>query len=71
MSMLLFVIYLHPLLTRLEQMCGGNNLCVAYADDITVIATSTQQIERMLQLFDSFEKVSGAGLGIVDEKKMK
>ncbi|KXJ74370.1 hypothetical protein RP20_CCG013788 [Aedes albopictus] len=61
LSMLLFVIYLHPLLTRLERICGGD-LCVAYADDITIIATSTDTINRIFQLFDCFELVSGAKL---------
>lgn len=61
MSMLLFVVYLHPLLTRLERTCGGD-LCVAYADDITIIATSTNTIRRIFSLFASYELLSGAKL---------
>ena len=61
MSMILFVLYLHPLLTLIERACGGD-LCVAYADDITVIVTSTRTIERIYQLFDNFASVAGAKL---------
>ncbi|XP_055622180.1 uncharacterized protein LOC129765777 [Toxorhynchites rutilus septentrionalis] len=61
LSMLLFVIYLHPLLTRLERICGGD-ICVAYADDITAIITSTTTINRIFGVFGEFELVAGAKL---------
>lgn len=63
LSMLLFVLYLHPLLTKLENL-SGEDLIVAYADDITVISTSTQRIHTMKELFDRFERVSGAKLNL-------
>lgn len=59
LSMLLFVIYLHPLLSRLERICN-EDLIVAYADDITAICTSVEKIEQMRTTFNSFELVSGA-----------
>jgi hypothetical protein len=61
--MLLFVLYLHPLISRVEGVCSrGGDLCVAYADDITVVATSTYTVERIFQLFECFEIVAGAKL---------
>ena len=59
----LFVLYLHPLVCRLEQACG-NDLLVAYADDISVIVTSSEQIEAMNELFVRFELVAGAKLNV-------
>ncbi|XP_062541831.1 uncharacterized protein LOC134209820 [Armigeres subalbatus] len=50
LSMHLFVLYLHPLVCRLEQVCG-EDLLVAYADDISVIVTSPWQIEAMREVF--------------------
>lgn len=63
LSMLLFVLYLHPLLTKLEGV-SREDLVVAYADDITVISTSTQRIHTMKELIDRFEHVSGARLNL-------
>lgn len=59
LSMHLFVLYLHPLLRELQR-ASGNDLLVAYADDITVIASSLQKIVEMRQLFSRFEEISGA-----------
>lgn len=59
LSMHLFVLYLHPLLRKLEQVCGGD-LIVAYADDISAIVTRVDQIDAMRSLFRSFGRVSGA-----------
>lgn len=56
-----FVLYLHPLLRRLEQVCG-TDLIVAYADDISAIATSNDQLNMMRDLFRRFERVAGARL---------
>ena len=61
LSMLLFCIYMHPLLVRLERVCAGE-LCVAYADDITVIATTIQMVEEMNEVFSCFELAAGAKL---------
>lgn len=61
LSMLLFVLYLHPLLSRLERICG-EDLVVAYADDVTVVCTSIQKIEAMRTLFTQYECAAGAKL---------
>lgn len=61
LSMHLFVIYLHPLLRRLKQVCG-RDLIVAYADDISAIVTSVEQLNAMRNLFRGFGRVSGAVL---------
>ncbi|XP_062558021.1 uncharacterized protein LOC134222893 [Armigeres subalbatus] len=59
LSMHLFVLYLHPLVCRLEQVCG-DDLLVAYADDISVIVTSPWQIEAMREVFRRFGLAAGA-----------
>lgn len=61
LSMHLFVLYLHPLMKQLEQVCG-NDLVVGYADDITVIVTSPAKLERIRELFFQFEQTAGAKL---------
>lgn len=63
LSMHLFVLYLHPLLSRLERICASN-LVVAYADDISVIVTSTSKLQHIHTLFARFELVSGAKLNL-------
>lgn len=63
MSLLLFVLYLHPFLARLELICG-DDLCVAYADDVTVITTSTETIRLIYDLFRRFELAAGAKLNV-------
>ena len=63
LSMILFVIYLHPLVCRLERVCGSD-LLVAFADDISVIITSPSQIEAMNGLFARFETAAGAKLNL-------
>lgn len=61
LSMHLFVIYLHPLVKELESICE-EDLIVAYADDITIICSSTQRVEILRETFTRFELVSGAKL---------
>lgn len=61
LSMHLFVLYLHPLLQRLEQVCGAD-LIVAYADDISAIVTRVEQLDEMRNLFRSFGRFAGARL---------
>ncbi|XP_062717027.1 uncharacterized protein LOC134292168 [Aedes albopictus] len=64
LSMCLFVIYLHPLLCRLERVCG-TDLIVAYADDISVLVTSSEKVERMMTLFRRFGRAGGAKLNLM------
>lgn len=61
LSMHLFVLYLHPLLRKLEQVCG-DDLVVAYADDISAIVTSVDKLNAMRDLFRRFGRVAGARL---------
>lgn len=61
LSMHLFVLYLHPLLQRIEHVCG-DDVVVAYADDINVIVTSERKIALLRELFSRFELVSEAKL---------
>lgn len=61
LSMHLFVLYLHPLLKRLEQVCGAD-LIVAYADDISAIITDGNKLNTMRNLFNDFGRISGARL---------
>lgn len=63
LSMHLFVLYLHPLVSRLERVCEGD-LLVAYADDISVVTTCVRKIEAMRELFSQFEPTSGAMLNV-------
>lgn len=62
-SMHLFVLYLHPLIQSLEQVCG-TDLLVAYADDISVITTTAGKIDIMRDVFQRFGYVSGAVLNL-------
>lgn len=60
-SMHLFVLFLHPLLRNIEQICG-QDIVVAYADDISVIVSCVGKIEAMRDCFSRFERISGAKL---------
>lgn len=65
LSMHLFVIYFHPLLQRIQEVCSGQfDLVVAYADDVTMISTCREKIERVKQLFLDFERCAGALLNL-------
>lgn len=63
-SMMLFVIYLHPLLTQFDSICGSEDLIVAYADDISMIATSIETINRAREIFSHFQLAAGAILNM-------
>ena len=61
----LFILYLQPLITRLEGICcDQDDLVNAYADDISVVTTSPDKIERVRELFEAFGSVSGARLNV-------
>ena len=65
LSMHLFILYLQPLITRLEGICcGQDDLVNEYADDISVVTTSPDKIERVRELFEVFGSVSGARLNV-------
>ncbi|XP_055543766.1 uncharacterized protein LOC129729279 [Wyeomyia smithii] len=63
LSMHLFVLYLHPLLKQLDEICESD-LVVAYADDVTVICTCLTRMERIREIIQRFERVSGARLSL-------
>lgn len=63
LSMHLFVLYLQPLIKRLEDICGPD-LVVAYADDVSVIVTCRTKLERIKDAFHLFGRVSGATLSL-------
>lgn len=65
LSMHLFTIYLQPLISRLEgECCGQDDLVVAYADDISVVTTTSEKIDRVRETFNAFGVVSGARLNV-------
>lgn len=68
-SSLLFVLYLHPLISKLEAV-RGNNLVVAYADDISVISTSIDAINEMYEILSRFGRASGAKLNVNKTKSI-
>lgn len=62
-AMHLFVLYIHPLIKKLERICDGpEDLVSAYADDVTIITTSVGKIERVKAAFELFELRAGAKL---------
>lgn len=60
LSMHLFVIYLEPLIAKLETILGGLNVggkrikLRAYVDDLTVVATTDREIEVLGECLDKF-----------------
>lgn len=63
--MLLFVVYLQPLLEKLVQICNGpGEAVVAYADDVTVILRDATKANLVLQCFREFGASSGAVLNL-------
>lgn len=57
----LFVLYLHPLLCQLKQVCG-DDVIVAYADDVSAVVTNVEKLNEMRDLFMEFGRISGARL---------
>lgn len=65
LSMLLFVLYIQPLLDNLAEICNAPGECViAYADDITIIIRSSAKIQQILQCFERFGLAAGAKLNM-------
>uniref|UniRef100_A0A182FLS7 Uncharacterized protein n=1 Tax=Anopheles albimanus TaxID=7167 RepID=A0A182FLS7_ANOAL len=56
LSMHLFVIYLHPPIKKLEGICSDqDDLVNAYADDISVVSTSSVTIQQVRSAFEASE----------------
>lgn len=65
LSMLLFVVFLHPLLEKLLAICNHpKELVVAYADDISIILVDETKLAEVKRAFDDFGLCSGARLNI-------
>ena len=68
LSMHLFVIYLEPLIAKLENIFWGLKVGTkrlklrAYVDDLTILATSDKEIELMGKVVDSFCVSFGASI---------
>ncbi|KAL9701612.1 hypothetical protein quinque_005053 [Culex quinquefasciatus] len=63
--MLLFVVFLHPLLEKLLAICNHpKELVVAYADDISIILVDETKLAEVRRAFDDFGLCSGARLNI-------
>lgn len=65
LSMVLFVLYLQPLLDYLVAICNGNGeIVTGYADDISIILKDPSKVRRIINAFREFEVVSGAKLNL-------
>lgn len=63
LAMHLFVLFLHPLICKLEAVCSGDDdLIAVYADDISVVVSNNSKVDELRRLFQSFESCSGAKL---------
>jgi hypothetical protein len=68
LSMVLYALCLHPLLRTLEDRLhcihiGGTKQIspvLAYADDVTVLVTQTEDFDTILQSIHTYEKPTGA-----------
>jgi hypothetical protein len=78
MSMLLFALILNPLLCLLERNLTGirighrthKTVVVAYADDVTIFVTATQDINIITDLLLTYERATGACMNIRKSKAM-
>ena len=78
LSMLLFAVCVDPLLHRLEQhLCGirirrGSRkiAVIAYADDITVLLTSPEEIDTVMTIIQQYERATGAKLNLGKSKAL-
>lgn len=65
LSMILFVIYLEPLIQKIAMVLNNeNNMLTAFADDITCLIDTKEKFYRIIEIFDRFEKVSGSKLSL-------
>ena len=62
LSMLLFVIFIQPLIDKLENLgLGGDSLNI-YADDISTFVPDTQTASAVAEIIEGFQEFSGARL---------
>lgn len=71
LSMHLFVLYLEPLIQKLNQVCNGQmDLLSVYADDICIVVEDVHVLDRIKEIFERFGRVSGASLNILKTECM-
>uniref|UniRef100_A0A182IEA8 Uncharacterized protein n=1 Tax=Anopheles arabiensis TaxID=7173 RepID=A0A182IEA8_ANOAR len=65
LSMHFFVLYLNPLITRLEIICcDQDDLINAYADDVSVVTTFLSKLEEVKAAIEAFGRTAGAKLNV-------
>lgn len=61
LSMVLFCLYIDPLLQKLKEVCNGEDEIInSYADDISIIINELRKLNIIKEIFEKFELVSGA-----------
>lgn len=71
LSMLLFCLYLEPLLQKLQNCCRTDlDVLFSYADDISLILNDLRKLPEIKQIFDMYEKVAGAKVNFLKTKAM-
>lgn len=61
LSMLLFCLYLEPLIQKLQRCCNAEfDMLYSYADDISLILNDFTKLEEVKRIFENFGKVAGA-----------
>lgn len=69
--MLLFCLYLEPLLQKLQNCCRTElDGLYSYADDISLMLNDLRKLPEIKQIFDSFEQVSGSKVNFLKTKSM-
>lgn len=71
LSMLLFCLYLEPLLQKLQSCCSTDlDALFGYADDISLLLNDIGKLTEIKQIFNMFEQVSGAKVNFSKTKSM-
>lgn len=72
LAMILFCLYLEPLLQKLNRICEVDvDLLVSYADDISLIIHDIRKLCKVKQIFEDFESVAGAKVNYEKTRAMK
>jgi hypothetical protein len=77
LSMALYALCIHPLLRTLENKLTGvsigeggqRNSVIAYADDVTVLITNREDIDKVHQAIRTYEEATGARLNLKNLKR--
>lgn len=62
LSMLLFVIFIQPLIDKIEALGHGGDSLNIYADDISLFVPNTQAATAVVEIIEAFQDFSGARL---------